>query len=137
MEPAPTRTPVSIASPTHNLENPSWRISKIDTVDPFGWQEIPREKLDEVRQKLAQFESMTWNEILIDSRKQNHSVEVWKLCREARARLEIIGLGDVETLVSLRLSAKERVWGVRQGAALLILWWDPNHLVCPSILKNT
>jgi hypothetical protein len=137
VEPSPRRIPLSPAGGTYNSDHPSWRISKLEIVDPFGWQAIPRGKLYEVREKLAQFESMTWNEILIESKKQHHSVEVWRLCSDARTRLAAIGLGDVETLVSLRLTAKERVWGVRQGASLLVLWWDPDHLVCPSLLKNT
>lgn len=106
-------------------------------VDPFGWHTIERHKLDEVRVKLIQFESMTWNQILVVGNKQDHAMEVWKLCKEAQQRLGQIGLGDAATLVSLRLSGKERVWGLRQGSALLLLWWDPEHLVCPSVLKNT
>lgn len=105
-------------------------------LQPFGWQDLGAAKLNEVRAKLAQFESMTWNEILVDSKKQNHSIEVWRLSKEARERLVLIGLGDTELLVSLRLSSRERVWGLRQGAAMLVLWWDPEHAVCPSILKN-
>ena len=103
----------------------------------FGWQDVERGKLDEIRAKLAQFESMTWNEVLVGSKKQNHSVEVPALCKEAQERLVEMGLGDTATLISLRLSGKERVWGLRQGATLLVLWWDPEHAVCPSLLKGT
>jgi hypothetical protein len=104
---------------------------------PFGWQDLDAVTLNEIRTKLAQFESMTWNEILVDSKKQNHSVEVWKLSKEAQERLNATGLGDAEEVVSLRLSGRERVWGLRQGAVMLILWWDPEHAVCPSLLKHT
>ena len=90
---------------------------------PFGWQNVDAAKLTEIRTKLAQFESMTWNEILVDSKRQNHSVAVWKLRKEAQERLGAIGLGDTEEVVSLRLSGRERVWGLRQGAVLLILSW--------------
>jgi hypothetical protein len=106
-------------------------------LQPFGWQDLDAGKVNEVRTKLAQLESMTWNEILVAGKKQNHSVAVWKLSNEAQNRLAFIGLGDTEELVSLRLSGRERVWGLRQGAAMLILWWDPEHDVCPSLLKNT
>jgi hypothetical protein len=106
-------------------------------VDPFGWQAIGREKLADVRAKLAAFESMTWNEILIDRKKQNHSIEIWQLCKEAQDRLSELGLADVERIISLRLSGLERIWGLRQGVAMLVLWWDPDHQICPSILKHT
>jgi hypothetical protein len=134
--PVPDRRPVSHA-PSFNLDNPSWRISKIDMLHPFGWQDLDAVTLNEIRTKLAQFESMTWNEILVDSKKQNHSVAVWKLSKEAQERLNATGLGDAEEVVSLRLSGRERVWGLRQGAVMLILWWDPEHAVCPSLLKHT
>jgi hypothetical protein len=134
--PSPQRRPVSHA-PSFNQDNPSWRISKLEMLQPFGWQDLDAAKVNEVRTKLAQFESMTWNEILVASKKQNHSVAVWKLSNEAQNRLSFIGLGDTEELVSLRLSGRERVWGLRQGAVMLILWWDPEHDVCPSLLKNT
>lgn len=130
------RTPAAHA-PSFNNDTPSWRISKIEMADPFGWHEIDGDKLADVRGKLAQFEAMTWNEILVAGKKQNHSITVADLSKEARERLHVIGLGDVEMLVSLRLSNKERVWGLRQGAALLILWWDPDHAVCPSLMKHT
>jgi len=135
--PSPQRKPFWFPPPSFNEDPPSWRISKIEMSDPFGWHEIDRGKLDDVRRKLAQFESMTWNEILVRSKKQHHSVSVADLCGEAKNRLMEVGLGDVETLVSLRLSGKERVWGWRQGATLLILWWDPDHAICPSLLKHT
>jgi len=41
---------------------------------------------------------------------------------------------NTDALVSLRLSGKERVWGILQENALLLLWWDPGHEICPSIL---
>ncbi len=134
--PEPRRSPTA-APPNYNSEHPSWRISKIEMVNPFGWQEIGRAALEDVRAKLSNFESMTWNQILVEARKQNHSIPVWDLCQEAQARLETIGLEDTEEVISLRLSGKERVWGIRQGAALLVLWWDPDHRVCPSVLKYT
>ena len=120
--PNPERRPISHA-PSFNLDTPSWRISKLDMLHPFGWQNVDAAKLTEIRTKLAQFESMTWNEILVDSKRQNHSVAVWKLRKEAQERLGAIGLGDTEEVVSLRLSGRERVWGLRQGAVLLILSW--------------
>jgi len=106
-------------------------------VAPFGWHVVTHSKVEEIRTRLGNFESMTWNQILVEGKKQHHSVEVWKLCKAAQARLEAIGLGDSAQLVSLSLSGKERIWGLRQGIALLVLWWDPEHEVCPSLLKHT
>jgi len=81
---------------------------------------------------------MTWNEILITNKHQNHSsVSLDKLGKDALDRLRKIKQDDVEALVSLHLSGKERVWGIRQGEVLKVLWWDAEHLVCPSLKKHT
>ena len=106
-------------------------------VDPFGWHEIDAGKIRDIRQKLAHFESMTWNDILVKGKKRNHSVAVTALCSDARHRLIAMNLDSLEELVSLHLSGKERVWGFREGAVLQVLWWDPEHQVCPSLLKHT
>jgi hypothetical protein len=106
-------------------------------VDPFGWHRIDTAKLEEVRRKLGDFESMTWNEILVVAGRRNHAVAVDRLCKAAQDRLEEIGQGDVDELTSLRLSGPERVWGIRAGHILKILWWDPEHTVCPALLKHT
>lgn len=116
---------------------PAWRVSLMEMLTPYGWRDIAPEKLREVREKLKDFESMTWHEILTASRHRNHPVSIDQLCKEARDRLEEIGQADIEELVSLRLSGPERVWGIRSENVLKILWWDPAHSVCPSLKKHT
>ena len=56
---------------------------------------------------------------------RNHEVEVGRLCTDARKRLVALHLDDIDKLVSLRLSGKERVWGIRDADVLQLLWWDP------------
>jgi uncharacterized phage-associated protein len=29
------------------------------------------------------------------------------------------------------------VWCIRHLNVMRILWWDPDHLVCPSVMKHT
>lgn len=116
---------------------PAWRISMLEMIDPFGWHRIGPLKLAEVRRKLGDFESMTWNDILVTAAHRNHAVAVDRLCKTAQDRLEEIGQEDIDELVSLRLSGPERVWGIRAGNVLKVLWWDPEHAVCPSMLRNT
>ena len=43
--------------------------------------------VDAIREKLANFETMTWREILLDAKKQNHNVSVDDLVKEAQDRL--------------------------------------------------
>jgi len=123
--------------PSYNEHSISWHISLMETVDPFGWHVIDRTKAHEIREKLSHFESQTWNEITVKSKDRNHSVPIGELCKRAQDRLVELNQDDIDELVSLRLSGVERVWGIRSKDIFRILWWDPNHQVCPSSKKNT
>jgi hypothetical protein len=137
-EPRPTKHPKIAEDPNEFLQrHPAWRVSQMEFCDPFGWHSLDAETISFVHNKLAQFESMTWNEIIVQAKKQNHMIETHKLCKEARERLEELGLDDAAELLSLRLSGRERVWGMLRQGILVVLWWDPEHQVCPSMLKNT
>jgi hypothetical protein len=118
-------------------DKPAWRVSFLQLVDPFGWHAIGSEKAVEVRTKLGHFESMTWHQILTEGGGHNHPIPVGDLCKTARDRLEDLRLEDIDELVSLRLGGAERVWGIRNGNVMLLLWWDPEHAVCPSLKKHT
>ena len=111
----------------------------MDLVDPFGFHTVDAIRLTSIREKLANFETQTWAEILVQAKKQHHSVRVVDLSKDARDRLALLfhGDADVDELVSLRLSGKERVWGILHQGILSLLWWDPEHTVCPSLLKHT
>jgi hypothetical protein len=54
----------------------------------------------------------------------------------AQDSLEAMGQDDVEAVLSLRISARERVWGILDGPALQVLWWDPEHQVYPVERRN-
>lgn len=137
-EPFPQKKPKIASNPLDYYHyHPSWRISKIQVIDPFGWHILDKNKLDEIRIKLANFESMTWREILLDSKKQNHTVSVNQISKNAQSHLIQIGLDDLEELTSLRLSGTERVWGFIIQGVMNLLWWDPDHQVYPSKKRNT
>lgn len=131
--PSQEKKPRIESIPNPNSLPPAWRLSMLEMVDPFGWHKIEnKEKLTEVLRKLGDFEKLTWNEILVQRKKQNHSVNTGDLCKEAQDRLIEIKQDDIESLISLRLSGPERIWGIREESILKLLWWDPNHQVCPS-----
>ncbi len=88
----------------------------------------------EIFQRIRDFETMTWHEI---RRTGSHAIPVSEICPDARRCLEEIGLGDTDELFSLRLTGKQRLWGIRDREILRILWWDPEHHVCPSAKKHT
>jgi hypothetical protein len=116
---------------THN-EKPAWRFTALDTDGPWCWTKIADARY--VIGKLRHFETMTWGEIRA---RGSHAIAVSDLVSEAQARLEAIKQGDIESVFSLRLTGRERVFGILDGATLKLLWWDPLHEVCPSTLKHT
>jgi hypothetical protein len=135
--PDESKNPRVASDPTGYYQHqPSWRLNKLELCDPFGWHEVDRDTIDRIRKRLVDLESMTWREILVDGRKQHHSVKIGDLCPEAQRRLEAIGLDDVDRLLSLRLSATERIWGLFTQGIFNLLWWDPEHKICPSIVKD-
>jgi len=91
--------------------------------------------LASVLARLRDMESMTWQHI--ESSTGSHLVAAESVCKAARDRLEEIQQDDVTNLFSLRMSGAGRVWGIRDGRVLVILWWDPCHQVCPSHKKHT
>ena len=120
-------------------ECPRWSLRRID-VDgcngKWGWRRIPEGALWDMLSKLGHYETMTWGEIERNN-KRDHSTEVHKLEKPARHRLGEIGLGDEETLFRFRLSGTVRVWGRKHGHIFEVLWYDPDHEICPSPLRNT
>jgi hypothetical protein len=126
------KVPSSIEVTSYHRLRPSWRVANMEMVDPFGWHRMDGSILLYVRERLSHFESMTWEEILVRSKKQNHSIEITALCTEAQRRLEEKGL-LLDKVVSLRLSGRERVFGYLENGVLVLLFWDPLHQVCPSL----
>jgi hypothetical protein len=112
---------------------PSWRIAKMEFVDPFGWHVLDATSLSYVRGKLSEFETRTWGEIL--NSKHNHPVEKGRLCKHAQDRLDEMKQYDLEEVLSIRLSGAERIWGVLSEGVCTIFWWDPEHQVCPSMKR--
>lgn len=114
---------------------PVWRVRKIDVDGPFGWEQLDKNGLlSKVLPRIQHFETMKWQEILGT---QNHEVQIASLAPEAQKRLQFLQLDDIGQLLSLRLSARERVWGIRNRDVVDLLWWDPEHKVCPSEKKHT
>ena len=118
------------------VEYPTWRFTQCDWEhNEWGWCSLSADKWLYITQKLSQFETMTWQEI---TGLENHSVPVEDCPNpDTLRRLQDLLLDDVDTLFSLRLSARERIYGIFHNSTLLLLWYDPNHTVWPSPKKHT
>jgi hypothetical protein len=112
-----------------------WRTVGTDCAGPFGWQNANHDLLfGHIIPKLHEFETMLWRELEGGA---HHSCEVTGMSYEAQRRLIDIGRDDCDTLFSLRLAGRQRVWGIRERQVLNLLWWDPEHRVYPSGKKHT
>ena len=127
VSPSPSKKPLAEPVPDFNKLHPAWRVSRLEMCDPFGWHEIEKAKLEDIRLRLVQLEKLTWKEILIDQNHWNHTVSRSSLCKKAQDRLADLSLDDQEYLISLRLSNSERIWGFKMDGAMTLLWWDPTH----------
>lgn len=114
--------------------NPIWRIGRIDFDGPWCPKGIHKEVLLQVVSKLKHFESTPWTEI---ERHGSHFIAVKDLIPDAKKRLQLLRLDDTDVLFSLRLSGRERLWGLRSNDVFAVLWWDPEHQICPSEKKHT
>lgn len=109
----------------------------LEFCDPFGWHQVDQPTIEKIRDRLKSFETMTWGEILNEGGKRNHLVKVIDLCKEAKQRLQVIQQDDLAELLSLGLTSRGRIWGVLENGVVRLLWWDPQHLVCPSHKQYT
>lgn len=124
-----------IQAPASQDQPLAWRIGSVDAKHAnWGWAALDMKTLGYIRSKLAQFETMTWNELQGAKHKY---IPVASLSSDAQKRLEEIRRDDFDGLYELRFSGAERLWGARVGDVMHIIWWDPLHQVCPSTLRNT
>jgi hypothetical protein len=113
----------------------TWRFSTADRGGPFAWPTLEdASSYKSVSERLHQFETMTEADI---AQSGSHAVEISSLSKDARDRLTQIKLDDLDELFSFRIDGPTRVWCRPLGSLMLVLWWDPEHLVCPSNKKHT
>ena len=115
---------------------PVWRIGQFDVDGPWGKNIVDLEKAwDEIFTKLKSYESMTWGDI-DRNQQRDHFVSVDNIVSTARKRLEQLKI-EQDELFRFRFSGTQRLWGIWSLNEFTILWWDPNHEICPSIKRHT
>jgi len=112
----------------------SWRFALADDGGPWSWRHCGPDDLREVFDKLGALEQFSWAQL---PHNMHHAVTVDQLCPEAQGRLRELQQDDVAELYSIRLSGQRRVCGILHGHVFYLLWWDPNHEVCPALKRHT
>lgn len=112
-----------------------WSFSVMDFDGPFGWNNCDAvEKFLEIFRRKKEFEGMSFNDL---SKTESHAIPSWKLSKPARDRLEELNLDDWDEVFSLRITARNRIFCLKDGTTMRVLWWDPEHQVYPVGKKNT
>lgn len=123
--------------------NPTWRFNRLDT-HHCRWRINEGEFESILLEKLVSYERMTWKDILTNTsgrrgNTQNHRVEPESLCTEAQERLVSLRLDDLagDSLFSISLQGKIRLWGILTEGVFHIIWLDNEHEICPSKKRHT
>ena len=105
-EPRVNKVPINSAR-----SKPVWLFGLIDLEGEWGWKNVKKDcLLLEILPKIKQFEGMYWSEILGG---KSHYIDISRILRTARTRLKELQIEDIDSLVSLRLSSTERLWGLK------------------------
>lgn len=131
--PVESKTPKAGSFPTDRI-HPEFRAEQMDNDDPRGWNKFDPRQMQEVLQKIFESQKLTWQDLRNNG---SHFVDRTDLCSEAQKRLIQIQKEDLDQLFSLRLTGRKRIWRIKEHNILWLLWWDPNHEVCPSHKKHT
>jgi len=112
--------------------NFKWRMDEVYIDydhEEWGWEQVGiRQFFQCLLPRLQEYETMTWNEIV--QRPSCHPMEVSKVCRAAKRRLQEIH-PEIDTLHQIDMQQPCRLWGYRDRQILYIIWHDPNHSVYP------
>ncbi|WP_131783196.1 hypothetical protein [Legionella gresilensis] len=135
-EPKPRREPrVGKQFSSDDAGQVVWSFSLIDCEGPWGFKLICRDALlSLITEGFKGKEGLNWAILKTNG---CHNVFKSQLVKNAQKRLEEIKLDDLDELFSMRFTGRARVWGIRDGNIFKILWWDPEHQVCPSSKKHT
>ncbi len=133
--PNPGKYPRSKDPDSSEKEIISWHFNAIDLEGDWDCSDIKKELLiDNILNRIKSFETMHWSALPSSG---SHQVSVGLISSSARTRLTEIGQDDIDDLYSLRIDGKARIWGIRDRHIFRLLWWDPNHSVCPSTKRHT
>ena len=111
-----------------------WSYQKFDAQGPFE-ENSQKVSLEEIFGKQGELENFNYSSL---GRRGSHFVSVDKITKDAQKRLVELNLDDYTDLFSLRFTGKQRLWCLKLDSHRLgVLWWDPNHLICPARKKHT
>ncbi|HEY4740865.1 MAG TPA: hypothetical protein VIH76_09755 [Candidatus Acidoferrales bacterium] len=125
-----------------DAETIAWQFHRMDsTHQHWGWDQLHAPVWRQILGKLKSFEGLTWASIKEAAGGKhhgtnNHSIKISELNAPARRRISELRLEEYDKVFSLRFSNTIRIYGIRDGRAMRLLWYDPYHGggrgVCPT-----
>ncbi len=113
-------------------ETIAWHFHRLDTPHAdWGWQIRPSDWRG-ILAHLQSFEGLTWAALKQQAggRKHgtnHHSLQLEEFSAAARARLTQLHLEEFDSFFSLRINNTLRLYGVRDGRVLQLVWRDALH----------
>lgn len=118
----------------YSSEKICWQFSTMDLDGPFKFCGLRPETWAKILSVMKEWDKKTWAEVMGG---RDHFISVDALSDRAVKRLEEIERDDSDGIYSLHIGGESRFIGVRDRFIFQVLWWDPNHEVCPSHKKST
>jgi len=134
-----TGDPASLLpSASNSDERICWRFTHLDREGPWGLAHLDHERVQTLLAEMVKFESQTIKELFMQGEWPGKCHDVALLPnRDALARLDALGIPDMTKIWKLRIGGTGRLWGFLISNVFHVVWWDPDHQVWPSKLKNT
>jgi hypothetical protein len=111
---------------------PSWSFQHLRLDGPYGWRWIDPVDLARAFDFLSQTARRKWGEIITQSGGHHHLIETADIVGPARDDLLAAIPGGADEVMSLRLTGRKRIFGYMEVDVMHVLWWDPEHEICPS-----
>jgi hypothetical protein len=114
-----------------------FRFDRVDVGGKWCVSLISQADLAALLKKLGHFETMTLSEAFFSGEEPGKRYPITSLSPGAQTRLQDISSDDLDEVARLRVGATQRLYGIRYENEFSILWWDPEHEICPSPLRHT
>ncbi len=116
-------------------------FSTFDLDGPWGISAIKEHDWIDLFKKIEGYQTMLWKDMIDGHGKPNHEIKTEHLSKKAQTRINELDL-DADTIFSMHITGKVRLYGVRDRRECKLLWFDPWHdiqdkAVCPSNKRHT
>ena len=134
LNPKPTKTPLRLQDPNvYESTYFRWRATDeyIDYDDEeWGWGQVTiRDFFRKILPRLQEYEKWTWSEIF--NRDSCHYWDIYNMPTKARNKLKE-KYPQHDAFHQIDMEQPCRLLGWRDRNILFLIWYDPNHTICPQ-----